>query len=90
MRMPHAPTLAEFGFALIPVRILCVASPTEMNFQVLASFVVRKVVQQAIKLPHVPTWHHSFPQHPTIEQHQRSARPSKIGGRISQQLKASW
>ena len=35
-----------------------------------------------IKLPHMPTWHHSFSQHPTIEQHQRSAHPSKIGRQI--------
>jgi len=28
----HAPTLAEFQFALISARILCVAPPTEMVF----------------------------------------------------------
>ena len=68
-RMTHtnarAVTLAEFGFALIPARILCVASPTEMEFS--RPRVVRKVVQKAMKLPHVPIWHQSFPQHPTIK-----------------------
>ena len=34
----HAPTLAEFGFALIPARILCVAPPTEMSFHLLTSY----------------------------------------------------
>ena len=33
----HAPTLAEFRFALIPARILCAAPPTETNFHLLAS-----------------------------------------------------
>ena len=34
----HVPTLAGFGFALIPARILCAAPPTEMNFHLLALY----------------------------------------------------
>ena len=29
--------------------------------------VIRKVVRKAIVLPHVPTWHQSFPQHHTVD-----------------------
>ena len=76
----RAVTLAEFRFALILASSSCVASPEEMEF--LCPRVVQKVIQKAIKLPHVPTWHQSFLQHPTIEWYKRSERPLKIGCRI--------
>ena len=76
----RAVTLAKFGFTLFPARILCVASPTEMEFS--RPRVVRKVIRKAIKLPHVPTWNQSFLQHPTIDWYKGSVRPSKIGCRI--------
>jgi len=79
-RMRHAPTLAEFRFALISARILCVACTADR--WIFTSSCGKEGRTKAIKLPPLPTLHQSSPQHPTIEWYKGSARPSKIGRRM--------
>ena len=79
----RAVSLADFWFALIPVRNSHGALPTEDKFS--PPRVVRTAITPPSRIPHVPTWHQSFPQHPTIEWYKWSAHLLKIGGRIIQQ-----
>jgi hypothetical protein len=61
----RAVSLADFGFALIPARNSHAAPPTEDECS--PTRLVRTAIPSSSRVPHVPPWHQSFPQHTTVE-----------------------